>query len=84
MATSLACRRTIYFWAGGKHAGLPIEGVRGYFDKITEELVNAKALVKSRDPLLVKMGKAYVAYEKALLIQIASTSLTFSDLCSTS
>ena len=44
-----------------------IEGARRYFDKITEELVDAKALVKSHDPLLVKMGSAYLAYEKALL-----------------
>ena len=44
-----------------------IEGARGYFDKITEELVDAKAILLSRDPFIVAIGEAYIAYEKALL-----------------
>lgn len=43
-----------------------IEGARGYFDKITEELVNASKLVASDDPFLAAIGKAYIAYENAL------------------
>ncbi len=54
-----------------------IEGARGYFDKITEELVDGKALLKSRDPFIVAIGKAYIAYEKALL---DSNHIDFSHL----
>jgi DNA helicase-2/ATP-dependent DNA helicase PcrA len=54
-----------------------IEGARGYFDKITEELVDAKALLKSRDTFIAAIGKAYVAYEKALL---DSNRIDFSHL----
>ena len=43
-----------------------IEGVRGYFDKITEELIDAAQLSKSADPFLQAVGKAYLAYETAL------------------
>ena len=43
-----------------------IEGARGYFDKITEELVDPAQLVGSRDSFLVAIGKAYGAYEKVL------------------
>jgi DNA helicase-2/ATP-dependent DNA helicase PcrA len=44
-----------------------IEGVRGYFDKITEELVDVGRLTKSGDPFLASIGKAFKAYEKAML-----------------
>ena len=44
-----------------------IEGARSYFDKITEELVDPKKLVGSKDPFLVAIAKAYQAYEKALI-----------------
>lgn len=44
-----------------------IEGVRGYFDKITEELVNSHRLISAADPFLAALGKAYVAYERCLL-----------------
>jgi len=43
-----------------------IEGVRGYFDKITEELVDPARLVSSGDAFRSAIGKAYQAYEKAL------------------
>lgn len=43
-----------------------IEGARGYFDKITEELVDPSELVKSGDPFLIAISKAFRAYEKAL------------------
>ena len=44
-----------------------IEGVRGYFDKITEELVDPEQLARSADPSLVAIGNAYLRYERALL-----------------
>lgn len=44
-----------------------IEGARGYFDKITEELVDVAQLLGSADPFLVAVGKAYRRYERALL-----------------
>jgi DNA helicase-2/ATP-dependent DNA helicase PcrA len=43
------------------------EGVRGYFDKITEELVNPEQLLGSGAALLAMIGKAYRAYERALV-----------------
>jgi DNA helicase-2/ATP-dependent DNA helicase PcrA len=43
-----------------------IEGMRGYFDKITEELVAPEHLTSSGDAVLAAIGKAYRAYEKAL------------------
>jgi DNA helicase II / ATP-dependent DNA helicase PcrA len=43
-----------------------IEGARGYFDKITEELVDAEQLVGSGGEFLAAIGKAYQAYENAL------------------
>ncbi len=43
-----------------------IEGTRGYFDKITEELVDADQLSASGDPFLAAMGIAYRAYERVL------------------
>lgn len=44
-----------------------IEGARGYFDKITEELVNPEQLATSTDPFLAAIGNAYRRYERALL-----------------
>lgn len=43
-----------------------IEGARGYFDKITEELVDPEQLVGSSDAFLVAIGRAYQAYDNAL------------------
>lgn len=43
-----------------------IEGARGYFDKVTEELVDPEHLALSADASLAAIGKAYQAYEKAL------------------
>ena len=54
-----------------------IEGAHGYFDKITEELVDLKQLTGSAqparsvasaaDPFLVAIGNAYCRYERVLL-----------------
>ncbi|MGA2795929.1 MAG: ATP-dependent helicase, partial [Roseiarcus sp.] len=44
-----------------------IEGARAYFDKITEELVASSQLVGSGHPFLAALGRAYQAYEKALI-----------------
>lgn len=44
-----------------------IEGARGYFNKITEELVDPECLIDSSDRFLVAIGHAYVRYERALL-----------------
>jgi DNA helicase-2/ATP-dependent DNA helicase PcrA len=44
-----------------------IEGVRGYFDKITEELVDPEQLAASTDPFPAAIGNAYRRYERALL-----------------
>lgn len=54
-----------------------IEGTRGYFDKITEELVDPKMLIASGDSFLAAIGKAYQAYEKALL---AANRIDFAHL----
>lgn len=44
-----------------------IEGARAYFDKITEELVDAERLINSADPFIRSIGEAYRRYEDALL-----------------
>jgi len=44
-----------------------IEGARGYFDKITEELVDPEQLTASGDPFFVAIGSAYRRYQRALL-----------------
>ena len=44
-----------------------IEGARGYFDKITEELVDLEQLRHSTDPFLGVIGSAYRRYERTLL-----------------
>jgi DNA helicase-2/ATP-dependent DNA helicase PcrA len=43
-----------------------IEGARGYFDKITEELVDPTQLASSDDSFLAAIGNAYRRYERAL------------------
>ncbi len=44
-----------------------IEGVRGYFDKITEELVDPQRLAQSADPFHIAIAQAYRRYEQALI-----------------
>lgn len=43
-----------------------IEGARGFFDKITEELIDPTRLIESGDVFMQCIGKAYLDYEKAL------------------
>lgn len=43
-----------------------IEGVRSYFNKIAEELLDPEALVLSTNPFLAALGKAYQVYRTAL------------------
>lgn len=56
----------LYLWRW-KTRWTAIEGVRGYFDKITEELVDPNLLEGSVDPFLKAIGGAYRRYERALL-----------------
>ncbi len=44
-----------------------IEGARGYFDKITEELVDPAGLVGAGNHFLAAIGKSYQTYENALV-----------------
>ena len=44
-----------------------IEGARNYFDKITEELLDPAALVRSQDDFLSGLGAAYCNYQRVLL-----------------
>ncbi len=44
-----------------------IEGARGYFDKMTEELIDLDRLVSAGDPFLNHIGVACRRYEQALL-----------------
>lgn len=43
-----------------------IEGVKGYFDKITEEQVSPERLAASENPILNRLASAYRAYETEL------------------
>jgi len=43
-----------------------IEGLRDYFNKITEELIDATNLMASGDPFLLALGEAYRVYRAAL------------------
>jgi hypothetical protein len=43
-----------------------IEGVRGYFDKMTEELVDPARLAASPNPFTQGIARAYSAYKAAL------------------
>lgn len=54
-----------------------IEGACGYFEKITEELIDAVALLESCDAFLQGIGRSYQAYEAAL---VASNRTDFSHL----
>jgi len=54
-----------------------IEGARGYFDKITEELVSPVQLVNAADSFLQAVGSAYCRYEQAML---ASNRTDFAHL----
>ena len=54
-----------------------IEGARGYFDKITEELVDAARLSASPDLFTQNIARAYHAYETALF---ASNRTDFAHL----
>jgi DNA helicase-2/ATP-dependent DNA helicase PcrA len=43
-----------------------IEGMRNYFDKVTEELIDPTALESSPDPFVSALGRAYRRYETRL------------------
>jgi CRISPR/Cas system-associated exonuclease Cas4 (RecB family) len=43
-----------------------IEGVRGYFDKITEKLIDPVRLCNAVEPFLRRLGVAYMACQRAL------------------
>ena len=43
-----------------------IKGLKSYFDKITEELVDAEALARSDEHFRRELGEAYLRYEEAL------------------
>ena len=43
-----------------------IRGLKSYFDKITEELIDPEALTYSREPFVRDLGEAYLRYEKAM------------------
>jgi len=43
-----------------------IEAIRNYFNKITEEQVEPKKLIKSEDPFISSIGKSYQNYRKHL------------------
>ena len=44
-----------------------IEGTRNYFNKITEELVDPGKLIRSGEPFVQAIGRAYKAYVKKLI-----------------
>ncbi len=44
-----------------------IEGVRNYFNKITEELISPEKLIESDDSFVQTIGRAYQIYEKKLI-----------------
>ncbi len=46
-----------------------VKGLRGYFDKITEELVEPERLLGSGDSFLEELGEAYLRYEELLFDQ---------------
>lgn len=60
-------------WDDGKFLGRwstkwkAIEGLRAYFDKITEELVNPESMAGDSDRSLAAIAEAYERYEAALL-----------------
>ena len=54
-----------------------IEGIRGYFDKITEELIDPVRLSASEDSFLSAVGDAHRRYRAAL---IAANRVDYADL----
>lgn len=54
-----------------------IQGLVPYFDKITEELVDADRLLASDSPFLQALGRSYAAYRQAL---VAANRLDFAHL----
>ncbi len=60
-----------------------IEGARGYFDKITEELVEPARLICATDPFVVALGRAYKPTKRHSSRPIASTLRICSALSST-
>ena len=57
-------RRYLGKWATKWSA---IDGVRGYFDKITEELIDPARLRNAAVPFLRRLGVAYTAYQRVLM-----------------
>ena len=61
-----------------------IKGASQYFNKITEELLDPNALIRSGDPFLSDLGKAYLAYQDGLIrlnhIDFAHQQRFFLDL----
>jgi DNA helicase-2/ATP-dependent DNA helicase PcrA len=43
-----------------------IEGTQGYFNKITEELVDPKKLIKDHDIVIREIGESYIKYRELL------------------
>lgn len=58
-----------------------IEGIYGYFDKITEELIAPERLLDATAPFLRRLGAAYNAYRHALFSKTGSTLPTSSGSC---
>lgn len=56
-----------YYLGRWKTRWTAIEGARSYFDKITEELIEPQRLLAAKEPFLRCIGRAYLAYEKALM-----------------
>ena len=54
----------LYHWETRWNA---IKGARGYFDKITEELVDPQQLAGSPDPCTAAIGNAYLRYRQVLM-----------------
>jgi len=46
-----------------------IEGASGYFNKITEELVTPQDMLRSEDPFLKNIARAYLSYQEQLLTE---------------
>ncbi len=55
-----------YYLGHWKTRWTAIEGARGYFDKITEELIDPERLAASTEPFLQRLAAAYQSYENAL------------------
>lgn len=61
-----------------------VKGVRDYFNKITEELIDHEQLLSSEDPFVKAIGNAYLAYRNLLFetnrIDFAHQQKLFLDL----